>query len=55
MDSKTIVTLGRMAVGGAIMIASMVTGENGVNQIIALFLMGAPVEVLQSTKKEEIK
>jgi hypothetical protein len=53
MDSKTIVTVTRMIIGGAIFITSMVTGVDGPTQMFAMFLMGAPVEILQPKKKEE--
>jgi len=51
MESKTVVAVTRIAAGAAILIASMVTGENGMYQMIAMFLMGVPFEALQ-TKKE---
>ena len=53
MDSKTIVTVTRMVCGAAIFITSMVMGVNGAYQMLAMFLMAVPVEVLQPVKKEE--
>ena len=52
MESKTVVAVTRLLCGAAIMIASMVTGENGTYQMIAMFLMSIPVEALQTKKKE---
>lgn len=46
MKDRTIITLGRLAIGGAILITSMVTGENGSYIMLALLLMGMPIEVL---------
>lgn len=50
MKDKTMVALARIGVGGAILVTSMVTGVNGAYQMLAMFLLGVPVEVLQ--KKE---
>lgn len=49
MNMKTLVTLGRLACGTAIFITSMVTGQNGVFQMVSLVLMGVPFEALQKS------
>jgi len=55
MDSKTIVQVTRIVVGGAIFITSMITGANGTTHMLAMFLMGVPVELIPcgKSKKEE--
>ena len=53
MEDKTIVTCVRTLSGAAIFITSMVTGINGAYQVIALFLMGVPMELVTYAKKEE--
>lgn len=52
MESKTLVALARIASGTAIFLTSMITGQNGTYQMLAMFLLGVPVEGLQSGKKE---
>ncbi len=53
MDNQTIVACVRMACGTAIFVTSMVTGVNGAYQMLAMLLMGVPVERLQPTQKKE--
>jgi hypothetical protein len=53
LEAKTIVTVTRMLVGGAIFITSMVTDKNGAYQMLSMLLMGAPLELLQPKKEEE--
>jgi len=53
ISEKAMITLARLFTGGAIFIASMITGVNGSAQMLAMFLMAVPVEALQSEKKEE--
>lgn len=50
MDSKTIITLGRIAAGTVIFVTSMVTGVNGTAHMLALVLLGVPWEALQAAK-----
>jgi len=52
ISEKAIIALGRLFTGGAIFIASMVTGVNGSAQMLAMFLMAVPVEALHTAKKE---
>lgn len=52
MESKTLVALARIAAGTTIFVTSMITGENGTYQMLAMFLLGVPIEGLQSGKKE---
>lgn len=47
LKAKTVVTLARLAVGGAIFITHMVTGYNGSAVLVALGLMGVPFEAIQ--------
>lgn len=49
-NHKLITALGRMACGTAILITSMVTGQNGTFITLGVLLLGLPVEALQ--KKE---
>jgi len=51
ISEKAMIALARLFTGGAIFIASMVTGVDGQAQLIALFLMGFPIEALQNGKK----
>jgi len=51
ISEKAMIALARLFTGGAIFIASMVTGINGQAQLIALFLIGFPLEALQNGKK----
>lgn len=53
MEAKTVTALARIASGTAIFITSMITGENGTYQMLAMFLLGVPIEALQSGKKTE--
>jgi len=53
MESQTIVTVTRIAAGAAIFITSMITGQNGTYQLLAMLLMGLPVERLQKTPVKE--
>jgi len=53
ISEKAIITLARLFTGGAIFIASMVTGVNGEMQMLAMFLMAVPLEALQAAKKEQ--
>lgn len=53
MNNRTIVALGRMACGTAIIITSIVTGVNGTFISLGILLLGLPVEALQHDKKEE--
>ena len=55
MDSKTTVAVARLFTGGAILIATMVTGVNGGYQMLAMLLMAVPVEALQNSTVEEKK
>ena len=50
MQEKTIVTLGRMVCGTAILITSLATHTNGLLQGLSLFLIGIPVEMLRKEK-----
>jgi hypothetical protein len=51
MKSKTLIALARIASGTAILVTSMVTGVDGAYQMMAMLLLGIPVEGLQSAKK----
>ena len=51
LEAKDIVQMFRMGCGAAIMITSMVTGINGQMQLIGLFLMGVPFELVGRAKK----
>jgi len=53
MEGKTIVTLGRLACGTALLITHAITGVNGTLISVALFLLGMPLERLQAAKKKE--
>jgi len=53
MRDRTIITLVRLGIGGAIFITSMVTGENSYSQGLALLLMGMPIEVLAREKEQK--
>jgi len=53
MEEKTIIVLGRLACGTAILITSVVTGMNGILQGISLLLLGVPVELATSTKEKD--
>ena len=55
MEDKTLVACIRTLSGAAIFITSMVTGINGAYQVIALFLMGVPLELVTYAKKAEEK
>jgi len=51
MNNKTVIAMARIASGTAILITSMVTGVDGAYQMIAMLLLGLPIEGLQSAKK----
>jgi len=51
LKEKTLIVLGRLTCGTAILITSMVTGVDGMYQMIAMLLLGLPVEAL---KKETV-
>jgi len=53
LDNKTVVACARIASGTAILITSMATGVNGAYQMIAMLLLGLPIERLQSAKEKE--
>jgi len=53
IQPKTIIALARITSGTAILIASMVTGVNGTYQMLAMLLLGVPIEAVQGVKKEE--
>ena len=53
ISERAMIALARLFTGGAIFIASMATGVDGQAQLIALFLMGFPIEALQTAKKTE--
>lgn len=53
MQGKIIVALARIAAGAAILITSMVTGENGTYQNLAILLLGLPIEAMQYAQKRE--
>lgn len=52
MNSKTVVALARIASGTGILITSMVTGVDGVYQMVAMLLLGIPFEAVQIEKAE---
>lgn len=54
MDDHTVVQIVKSAIGGAILVASIITGRNGVYIGISLFLLGVPLEKIpiRKTKKE---
>lgn len=47
MQEKTVIALGRMICGTAILITSILTHVNGVLQGLSLFLIGVPIEMLR--------
>lgn len=51
LEAKDIAQMFRMGCGAAIMITSMLTGINGQFQMVGLFLMGVPFELVGRTKK----
>lgn len=53
MKEQTIITLGRMICGTAILIASLVLHANGTLQGLSLFLIGVPIEYLQNLKPQK--
>jgi len=53
MKEETIITLGRMACGSAILITHMVTGANSTFVLLGVFLLGVPIEMVKRDKKEE--
>ena len=52
MKEATIITLGRMACGTAILITHAATGYDGIMLSIALLLLGVPIERFKRDKKE---
>jgi len=52
MNDATKIALARIASGTAILIASMATGVNGTYQILAMLLLGLPVEALAKRAAE---
>jgi len=52
LEDTAKVALGRLACGTALLITSAVTGVNGTLQMISLFLLGVPVEYIQTLRKE---
>ena len=55
MKDTSIIQLFRVACGTAILIASMVTGENGTMQMTALVLLGVPFEAVKYAKETKEK
>jgi len=53
MKEETIVKLGRMACGSAILITHMVTGANSTFVLLGVFLLGVPIEMVKRGQKEE--
>lgn len=47
MKEKTIITLGRMACGTAILLTHMITGANSTFVLLGVFLLGVPVELVK--------
>lgn len=52
MKDKSIIAAIRTVSGAAILITSMVTGIDGQMQLIALFLMGIPLEMIPYAKEK---
>jgi len=52
ISEKAIIALARIAAGAGIFITSMMTAVNGQAQMLAMFLMGVPIEVFQKDKEE---
>ena len=50
MQEKTVIALGRMVCGTAILIASLARHTNGLLQGLSLFLIGVPIEMLKKDR-----
>jgi len=55
MKEETIERLIRTAMGTSLLIVHSITNVNGLLVAVALFLLGAPLELLRVVKKEEKK
>ena len=54
MNDSTLIQLGRLACGTALLIAHVVTGLDGTLTVIAMVLMGVPFEALKRATQEQI-
>ena len=52
MKEATIISLGRMACGTAILVTHMLTGANSSFVLLGVFLLGVPIEMVKRDKKE---
>jgi len=52
MKEATIITLGRMACGTAILLTHMYTGANSTFVLLGVFLLGVPIEMVKRGKEE---
>jgi len=53
MKEATIITLGRMACGTAILLTHMITGQNSTFVLLGVFLLGVPIEMVKRDQKEQ--
>jgi len=53
MKEATIITLGRMACGTAILLTHMVTGQNSTFVLLGVFLLGVPIELVKDHGKKD--
>jgi len=53
MKEATIITLGRMACGTAILLTHMVTSANSTFVLLGVFLLGVPIEMVKRDQKEQ--
>lgn len=52
MKEATIITLGRMVCGTAILLTHMVTSANSTFVLLGVFLLGVPIEMVSRAKEE---
>jgi len=53
MKEATIITLGRMACGTAILLTHMITSANSTFVLLGVFLLGVPIEMVKRVEKEQ--
>lgn len=52
MKEATIISLGRMACGTAILLTHMLTGANSTFVLVGVILLGIPIEVVKRDKED---